>query len=132
MSASAPVDTGAMPQQSSNPRDEIAASLQTSRELGPEYDDAVAASLAERFEQSIASQVRTQIDARIASGALPPTAPAKGVSSNTLRLVMGIVSLGVAVPLSGIGGSMGGPLGLLITWVGILTIYFVVARGAKD
>ncbi|TDQ53396.1 hypothetical protein [Actinorugispora endophytica] len=119
-----------MSAQSPDPRNEIAASLQAGRELGPEYDDAIAASLAERLDQSIAEQVRSQLDARAASGSLPPARPAKGVSGNTLRLVMGIVSLGVAIPLSAIAGGMGGAPGLLIAWIGILMVYFVVARSA--
>lgn len=110
-------------------RDEIATSLKTSRELGPDYDDAVASALAERLDQSIAQQVSAQIDARIASGALPQ---GKGVRGNTVRMVMAIVSLGVSVPLTAIGASMAGPAGMAVAWLGVLMLYFVVARSVSD
>ncbi|MEY9212619.1 hypothetical protein NI17_004770 [Thermobifida halotolerans] len=111
------------------PRDEIAASLKTSRELGPDYDDAVASALAERLDQTIAQQVSAQIDARIQAGALPN---GRGVRGNTVRMVMAIVSLGVAVPLTAIGAGIAGSAGMLVAWVGVLMLYFVVARSVSD
>ncbi|GLU45785.1 hypothetical protein [Nocardiopsis ansamitocini] len=124
------------------PEDEIAASLRASRELGPDYDDAVAAALSERLETSIADQVKGQLDARLgqpsAPGGYPPhlghghQLHPKGPSGNAVRLSMGIVSLGIAIPISGISAGLAGPGGLFVAWIGIIALYVLVVRGIRD
>jgi hypothetical protein len=39
--------------------------------------------------------------------------------------VLAIVSLGIGVPLSGVGGSFGGLTGLVIVWIGIVLVNLV-------
>ncbi|HEY5483200.1 MAG TPA: hypothetical protein VIK31_05235 [Propionibacteriaceae bacterium] len=60
-----------------------------------------------------------------------PTAPAPVPASlaeprpDRTQFVLAIVSLGVGVPLSGIGGGISGLAGLLIVWVGIVLVNLV-------
>ncbi len=59
----------------------------------------------------------------------PSSAPLPAVhphaQADKTQFVLGIVSLGIGVPLSGIGGGIGGLAGLLIVWVGIVLVNFV-------
>ncbi|GAA3741677.1 hypothetical protein GCM10022205_30260 [Spinactinospora alkalitolerans] len=105
--------------------------MRTSRELGPDYDDAVAASLAERLDHVIDARVREHLAARAQSAPPAPQRPDKGMSGNTLRLVMGILSLAFAVPISAIGGSYAGGVGMVLAWIGILVFYCMVVIGSR-
>lgn len=124
------------------PKDEVAASLKISRELGPEYDEAIADSLAERLDHTIDARIREQLDARQLPQAQaqpmypayappPPPPPAKsgGPSDNAVRLTMGIISLALSIPLTAIGVSFGGVLGMAIAMAGIITMYLIVVGG---
>ncbi|MFC4564249.1 hypothetical protein ACFO4E_20500 [Nocardiopsis mangrovi] len=112
------------------PPDDVAASLRAGRDLGPDYDDAIAASLAERLEQSIDERVRHHL-AGLAAQA-PAAAPQR--KSNTEawkspRLIMGLISMGVLIPLSAISGAIVGPIGILMSWIGVVIIYVIAVAG---
>lgn len=120
------------------PKDEVAASLKISRELGPEYDEAIADSLAERLDHTIDARIREQLDARQLPQAqaqpmypayAPPPAKSGGPSDNAVRLTMGIISLALSIPLTAIGVSFGGVLGMAIAMAGIITMYLIVVGG---
>ncbi|WP_017624345.1 hypothetical protein [Nocardiopsis chromatogenes] len=106
-------------------RDEVAAALQTSRELGPEYDEAVAASLAEKLDTAIEARVREHVAAaRTAPDRLTPQEQWKSP-----RLIMGIITMGVAIPLTAISAGMMGSGGVVLAWAGLLTLYFISIVG---
>ncbi|PSL00124.1 hypothetical protein CLV63_102250 [Murinocardiopsis flavida] len=130
------------------PRNDVAASLKISRELGPEYDDAIADSLAERLDHAIDARIREQLDARqlphaqaqhhmYPSYAPPPPPPAKSGTSDTgIRLAMGIVSLALSIPLLAIGVNYGGEgigalLAMAIVFTGVITLYLLVVGGGR-
>ena len=73
------------------PKDEVRATLEARRELGPEYED----ELVERFA--------ARVEARLAQRAAPP--PAK--ISGDQRTAISIISLGVAIPLIAIASGVG-------------------------
>lgn len=102
--------------------------MKISRELGPDYDDAIAASLAERLDHTIDARISEQLSAR----QMPPAAPhPMPGNDNALRLTMGIISLGVAIPLSAIGASFAGGPGLVLAWIGVLALFVLVVGGRK-
>ncbi|WP_046470770.1 hypothetical protein [Allosalinactinospora lopnorensis] len=106
------------------PRGEVAASLRAGRELGPDYDDAIADSLAERLEHTIDERVRVQLARH-----RPQPARHQGIGTNTARMILGIIALGLSVPLSAIGGALVGPAGLVAAWLGLITFYILTVRG---
>lgn len=95
---------------------EIAAALAARRELGPEYEDAIAASMADRIEREIAARV---------DAARTPTRREPRVSDHdrSTTLLAG-ASLIAGIPITGIvaGTSHGSVLAIGIAWLGIAMV----------
>ncbi|WP_033302775.1 hypothetical protein [Nocardiopsis alkaliphila] len=108
-------------------RDEIAAALRAGRELGPEYDDAIAASLVERVEDTIEERVKHHVALHSST-----TRADKGVASNTARMVLGLVCLGLSLPLTIIAaGIVGGVVSLFTVWLGLIAFYLIAVAGMR-
>lgn len=99
-------------------RQETEALLATRRELGPEYEAALVASFAEKVEQAIADRH----DADVTES----RREARAVETTRLRqFVLGIVSLGVGVPITIVPVASTGGEGLvavLVGWAGIVGV----------
>ena len=117
------------PYQARRPSEETArdaeAALAARMELGPEYTEHVAAGLAERVEQLAAihaGELRHQ--AEVANST---TQDEK--SGRTRQFVLGIISLGVGVPITAISATNTEPgiLGVAISWAGIVGVNAVHA-----
>ena len=98
-------------------------------ELGPEYEDAIAAGLAERVEELVAYRTAElrQADARSREDG------AERRRGNTQRFTLGIVSLGTGVPITAIAAINVDPglLGVLAAWAGIVGVNAVFAGGSR-
>ena len=98
-------------------------------ELGPEYEDAIAAGLAERVEELVAYRTAElrQADARSREDG------AERRRGNTQRFTLGIVSLGTGVPITAIAAINVDPglLGVLAAWAGIVGVNAVFAWGSR-
>lgn len=96
-------------------------------ELGPDYEDAIAAGLAERIEELAAyrtaelrhSDERGREDREDAR------------RSNTHRFVLGIVSLGSGIPITAIAGGTVDLPGVIVAWAGIVGVNAVFAWGSR-
>ncbi len=104
---------------------ELNATLQARRELGEEYESALVDSFLEKVDQRIDGAVDRRLRRQLAEqqmvtarGARSP----KPTDSFGERFGFGIVSLVLAIPLSGIGGGVAHLPGLLVTWVGIVGV----------
>ena len=111
-------------------RRDIEAALAARRELGPEYQDPIAAGLAERVEQLAAIRTaelrhQAQIQEREAN---------EEKSTRGQRLALAIVSLGVGVPITGIAASTVEPavVGVLISWAGIVGVNIAAGLRRRD
>ena len=117
-------DSSAAPQRRAAQNDvraQVSAALRAGRELGPEYDDALAATIVEQLDERIDERVRAAVARQ------PSVAP--GSFSSGQRMALVVLSLVAAVPLSAIGAGMGGPIGLVGAWLGIFLInLFVLIR----
>ena len=82
-------------------RREAEAAVEARRELGPEYDEAIAAGLADKVEQLVAYRTA---ELRVQSGARETESEAEK-SRRTQRFTLGIVSLGAGVPITAIAAS---------------------------
>ncbi|MFC5217644.1 hypothetical protein [Streptomyces coerulescens] len=111
---------------------ELNATLQARRELGDEYESALVDSFMEKVDQRIDGAVERRVRRQLAEqqmvvarGARSP----KPTDSDSFgeRFGFGIVTMILAVPLSGIGGGVAGLKGLLVTWIGIVGVNVVQA-----
>lgn len=104
---------------------ELAATLHARKELGEDYESALVESFLEKVDQRIDGvvdrRVRRQVAEQqmvVARGARSP----KSTDSFGERYGFGVVSLVVAIPLSGIGGGVADLPGLFVTWAGIVGV----------
>ena len=94
------------------PRDDIQAALEARRELGLEMEPAVVDAFVERMERAIEARV----DARLAQRGVKHS-PSAGRGS---ELILAIVSLGVAIPLTAASAATAGLLAVLVVWLGLV------------
>ncbi|WP_207756507.1 hypothetical protein [Nonomuraea cypriaca] len=103
-------------------RDELQATLDARRELGPDYEAALVDSFVERLDATIAARVRAELDQHDPA---PHKRPAQG--SPMIPIALG--SMGIGIPLTAIAAGNAGLVGLTITWLAIVIIN-VAAAGA--
>jgi hypothetical protein len=99
-------------------RREVQAALGARRELGMEYEEAIAAGLLDRVNQLAlmrASEIRRETE-RVDQVAEADKA------SRTHRFVLGIISLGVGIPITAISASETGLVGTAVAWAGIVGV----------
>jgi hypothetical protein len=101
-------------------RAEAEAALAARRELGPEYEDHIAAGLAERVEQLAAyrsAELQRTDRGQEVEREMERTAQRQG-------FVLGIISLGVGVPITAISAQTVDPslLGVAVSWAGIVGV----------
>ncbi|HSN42839.1 MAG TPA: hypothetical protein VLR88_02140 [Propionibacteriaceae bacterium] len=107
-------------------RTDLQSAVGASRELGRDYDEAIAANLA--------SQVERIIDARVAQGLAlrgqtPTPLPAAPSGRGGPQLALAITSLALSIPLTAIAMGTGSYLGVIIVWIGIVLVNFAYGRG---
>ncbi|MEV5437944.1 hypothetical protein AB0K80_18295 [Streptomyces sp. NPDC052682] len=109
---------------------ELDATLHARRELGEEYESALVESFLEKVDQridgAVERRVRRQLAEQQMSVARDSRSP-KATDSWGERFGFGVVSLVLAVPLSGVGGGVAGLKGLLVAWAGIVGVNVVQA-----
>jgi hypothetical protein len=90
-------------------RDDVHAAIEARRELGAELEPEIIDSFVERIERRLAELERRR--------------PAKrDRSRDDKTLALGIVSLAVAIPLTAIGVTQAGLVGLVVVWLGIVLV----------
>jgi hypothetical protein len=110
--------------------DEIAAALAARRELGPEYEDAIAASLADRVEREIA--------ARVDAGRIPAKReerPPREVHASDVRASTWLAgaSLVAGIPVTAIVAvnGHGNTVAIGVAWAGIALVNWAAALGRR-
>ncbi len=104
---------------------ELNATLQARRELGEEYESALVDSFLEKVDQRIDGAVDRRLRRQLAEQQMVTARGARSprpTDSFGERFGFGIVSLVLAIPLSGIGGGVAHLPGLLVTWAGIVGV----------
>jgi hypothetical protein len=104
------------------PRDDLAAALAARRELGPDYDDAFIETLVDRIEETLAAR---QAAATAHRAKRDRDLGKRARQQRDNHLALAIVSLIVAVPLSGIAAGTVGLPGLLVAWAAIVAVNIV-------
>jgi len=121
--------------------EEIAASVGAHRDLGPAYDDAIAAGLVERIGAEVDRRVderisRYQRDARPAAGSDPAASPPAQhpavhpggqLSRQQVALALGSMIVGLITSVS-INTPNGNPWPIIIIWIAIVVINMAIFR----
>lgn len=106
---------------------QVRAAYAARTELGPEYDDAVAAGLAERVEELVA--YRTAELRHADDQTREDRADTR--RGNTQRFVLGIVSLATGLPITAVAGGYADLPGMVVAWAGIVGVNAVFAWGNR-
>lgn len=103
------------------------ATLEARKELGPEMDQALVDSFVARVEQALVARGGSEEAERQRQAEL-----ARIDSRN--QMVLGIVSLSLAIPLTAIFAGISGLVGGLVVWVGIVLVNMAYAmrKGRRD
>lgn len=116
---------------------ELSATLHARRELGEDYESALVDSFLEKVDQRIDAVVDRRVRRQVAEQQMV-VAGGSGAPKSTStdgwgeRYGFGVVSLVVAIPLSGIGGGVADLRGLFVTWAGIVGVNLAWAlRGSS-
>ena len=108
-------------------RRDVEAALAARRELGVEYEEAIAAGLLDRVNQLAlmrASEIRREAER------VDHVVEAEK-SSRTQRFVLGIISLGVGIPITAISASETGLVGTAVSWAGIVGVNIAAAINSR-
>lgn len=109
-------------------RRDVEAALAARHELGPDYDAQVAAGLADRIDELVAirlADTRAEVSERQLDREDERT-------NARQRFVLGMVSLGAGIPVTGIvAGTHAGLIELAVAWAGIVGVNAVAAWSAR-
>ena|SRR5712691_2920657 len=94
-------------------REELEAAIHARRELGADMEPHVIDSFVERIERRLEERAR------------PRPAPRRSNADKTLALA--IVSLGTAIPITGIAATHGGIAAMIVVWIGIVLVNLAYA-----
>ena len=95
------------------PRDELHASLEARRELGPEFDDELVEAFASRIEQRLQGKPE------------PTRSPGRSREHET---AIAIVSMAVAIPLIAIAGNFAGLAGIVAVCAALVLVNMLARR----
>ncbi|MGX1852771.1 hypothetical protein [Streptomyces sp. NPDC055299] len=115
-------------------RRELDATLQTRRELGPDYEPELLESFLEKVEENVDRRVRRHLaeqQVQVARGARPAR-PESEVHAFWQRFGFATLSLVLAVPLSAIAVGEAGLAGLIVCWAGIAGVNAAHSAGLRS
>lgn len=110
-------------------RDDLRAAVETRRDLGPEYEDALVESFLEKIESTIAARVRAEVAAQAGHGP-PGHYPPKKAADSAVGVALG--SLGIGIPLTAIAAGNAGTVGLFLAWGGIIVVNMAYALSRRS
>jgi hypothetical protein len=90
-------------------RDDVHAAIEARRELGHELEPEIIDSFVERIERRL-----TELETR--------RRPARRDRGNDKTLALAVLSLAMAIPLTAIGVTQAGVVGLVVVWLGIVLV----------
>ncbi|GAA3845695.1 hypothetical protein GCM10022226_81320 [Sphaerisporangium flaviroseum] len=121
------------------PRDELRATVEARRDLGPDYEPALIESFLEKIDATIDARVRSEVAAQNGYQGYPGAQghpgphPGQGKphkhGDGTIPIALG--SLGIGIPLTAIAAGEAGPAGLFLAWTGIILVNIAAAFGRR-
>ena len=122
-----PRPLGEPPYRDPGTRADVAAAWEARKELGPEYDEHIASGLADRIEELVAyrtAELRHRGSDADHDREFERTAQRQG-------FVLGIISLGVGVPITAISVNQGELAPLVVAWAGIVGVNLAQRLGRR-
>lgn len=108
----------------SSSREDLRATIEARRDLGPEYEAALVESFLEKIETTIAARVRAEVAAQTTGqGPHKKSDAAVGVA---------LGSLGIGIPLTAIAAGNAGTPGLFLAWGGIIMVNVAYALNRRS
>ncbi|MFI0419931.1 hypothetical protein [Spongiactinospora sp. 9N601] len=111
------------------PRDEMRATIEARRDLGPDYDSALVESFLDKVDDAIAARIHAELNARMGPppAPMPPPhvpytpypEPPRGRNSQ-MWLALGTLALGI--PLGAIGAGTAGFFGFALVLMAIVLV----------
>ena len=108
-------------------RRDAEAAIAARHELGPEYEEDLAAGLADRVEQLVAYRTAELRQ----SGQTEHRSEASEKTAQTQRFVTALVSLGAGIPITAISVTNGGLAETFVCWAGIVGVNMAQALSAR-
>jgi hypothetical protein len=108
-------------------RRDAEAAIAARQELGPEYEEDVAAGLAERVEQLVAFRTAELRQA----GETEHRGSSYEKTAQTQRFVTALVSLGAGIPITAIALVQGGLVETVVCWAGIVGVNMAQALSGR-
>ncbi|WP_156325849.1 hypothetical protein [Nonomuraea sp. SBT364] len=105
-------------------REDLQATLDARRDLGPEYEAALVDSLVERIDATIAARVQAELQQH---GGKPRKEYKHHKPNGAAIIPVALGSMGLGIPLTAIASGSAGLAGLLIAWVAIVVINVAAA-----
>jgi hypothetical protein len=96
-------------------RQEVEALLETRRELGPTYDEALVDAFADRIDAAVAARSAERSAGLTARERIADEAGKR-------QWVLGIVSLGTGIPITALAGTFADLPGIAVAWLGIVGV----------
>jgi hypothetical protein len=103
-------------------REDLQATLDARRDLGPDYESALVESFVERLDATIAARIQAELGAH----GVAPRKP-KQHNSGAAMIPIALGSMGIGIPLTAIAAGNAGLVGLTITWMAIVVINVAAA-----
>ncbi|WP_214410364.1 hypothetical protein [Sphaerisporangium fuscum] len=123
------------------PRDDLRATVEARRDLGPEYEPVLIESFLEKLDAAIEARVRAEVAARDGyhpyqapqghPGPYAPPPPPRKQKQGDATIPIALGSLGIGVPLTAIAATQAGPAGLFLAWTGIVLVNIAAAFGRR-
>lgn len=98
-------------------RQDLAATVEARRELGPEYEGELVASFVDRIDATVQRRVDAELDRR-------REGEESGAGSS---FVVALASLGTGIPITAIAGGIAELPGIITAWLGIVGVNAAVA-----
>jgi len=119
----------ASPYRNPSNRADVEAAWEARKELGPEYEEHIASGLADRVEELVAyrtAELRHQTTTSSHAEDLERTSQRQG-------FVLGIISLGVGIPITALSAINVEPslLGVAVSWAGIVGVNLAHRLGSR-
>ncbi|WP_238581061.1 hypothetical protein [Streptomonospora alba] len=129
----APTEKPAPATGAGTPDSDIAAALRASRDLGADYDDAIADAIVDRLDHTVDERVGRRLAEAGIDTRTQGKAPAKSSDEqwSDPRLIMGLLAMCFVIPLTAIGGSYMGATGVVLAWAGTLVFYLISVIGIR-
>jgi hypothetical protein len=105
-------------------REDLQATLDARRDLGPDYEAALVESFVQRLDETIAARVRAEVHGPAPA---PPHAYARPRNGGALMIPVALGSLALGIPLTAIAVVNAGLVGFTLAWLAIVVINVAAA-----